>query len=125
METFLYGVLTFLLVLGPLVILHEFGHFFVAKMFGVKVLEYGFGFPPMAAGWWTGNTTIYLTGETWFAPELADNVDAPVTESADGSFESMQPQEYNRPKAGDIVTVRAVEMEPHNVRYRQAYEAVR
>ena len=29
----------------PLVLIHEFGHFLAAKAFGIKVLEFGIGFP--------------------------------------------------------------------------------
>ncbi len=39
-------LLTFLLVLGVLVLAHELGHFVTARLAGVKVLEFGFGFPP-------------------------------------------------------------------------------
>jgi len=37
-------------------IIHEFGHFFVAKRFGIVVEEFGIGYPPYAAeiGWWYG-----------------------------------------------------------------------
>ncbi len=44
-------MLTALLVIAILVLLivaHEFGHFICAKIFGVKVEEFGFGFPPRA-----------------------------------------------------------------------------
>lgn len=37
-----------ILVLSLLVLLHEFGHFIVAKFFGVHVLEFGIGLPPKA-----------------------------------------------------------------------------
>lgn len=37
---------SFLLLLVPLVIIHEVGHFVAAKAFGIKVLEFGIGFPP-------------------------------------------------------------------------------
>jgi regulator of sigma E protease len=40
------SVLPFVGVLLVLVIIHELGHFLTAKAFGVKVLEFGFGFPP-------------------------------------------------------------------------------
>jgi regulator of sigma E protease len=40
-----------LLILG-----HEAGHFFVAKMFGLKVDEFGFGFPPRIAAKKIGDT---------------------------------------------------------------------
>ena len=33
-------------MLVVLVVVHEFGHFITAKLFGVKVLEFGVGFPP-------------------------------------------------------------------------------
>lgn len=36
----------FVLTLLVLVVSHELGHFLVAKRFGVKVLEFGFGIPP-------------------------------------------------------------------------------
>ncbi len=39
-------VLIFLLVLSLLVFVHEFGHFIVAKANGIKVEEFGFGYPP-------------------------------------------------------------------------------
>lgn len=32
--------------LGLIVLLHEMGHFFLARRFGIKVEEFGFGFPP-------------------------------------------------------------------------------
>lgn len=43
---FLGSVLVFILLLGVMVFVHEAGHFFVAKRSGVKVEEFGFGFPP-------------------------------------------------------------------------------
>ena len=40
------SVLSFLIILGFLVFFHELGHFVTAKMAGIKVEEFGFGFPP-------------------------------------------------------------------------------
>lgn len=37
--------LVFLLILSALVLIHEAGHYFVAKKFGIKVEEFGFGLP--------------------------------------------------------------------------------
>ena len=45
------GVLVGLLVLMLLVTLHEFGHFIAARRNGVRVLEFGIGFPPRAVAW--------------------------------------------------------------------------
>lgn len=43
-------LITFIVVLGLLVFVHELGHFMVARRSGVKVEEFGFGFPPRAIG---------------------------------------------------------------------------
>lgn len=42
----LTSIISFLVILGVLVLVHELGHFLFAKGFGIKVLEFGFGFPP-------------------------------------------------------------------------------
>jgi regulator of sigma E protease len=39
-------VLIFLLTLSLLILIHELGHFFAAKAFGMEVEEFGIGFPP-------------------------------------------------------------------------------
>jgi len=43
-------IITFILVLSLLVFVHELGHFWVARRFGLKPKEFGFGFPPRAWG---------------------------------------------------------------------------
>ena len=40
------SLILFFIVLAVLILSHEFGHFSVAKYFGVRVDEFGFGFPP-------------------------------------------------------------------------------
>lgn len=42
--------LIFILVLSGLVLIHEFGHFIVARIIGVKVEEFGIGIPPRMFG---------------------------------------------------------------------------
>lgn len=39
-------IIVFLLVIGVLILVHEFGHFIMAKKIGVKVEEFAIGFPP-------------------------------------------------------------------------------
>lgn len=53
------SVVTFLLLLGVLVLVHELGHFAVAKFFGIRVDEFGMGFPPRAKKLFTRNGTDY------------------------------------------------------------------
>jgi len=48
-------LLAFLSIIG-LLVLHEFGHFIVAKKFGVKVEEFGVGYPPRLFGKKIGET---------------------------------------------------------------------
>ncbi|MBI2446509.1 MAG: RIP metalloprotease RseP [Parcubacteria group bacterium] len=49
-------ILVFILILGILVLVHEFGHFIVAKKSGLTVEEFGFGFPPRIFSWKSGET---------------------------------------------------------------------
>jgi regulator of sigma E protease len=46
-----FGVILGILILTLVVTIHEFGHFIVAKRNGVKVNEFGIGFPPKAKTW--------------------------------------------------------------------------
>ena len=55
----LFSVSVFILVLFVLVIAHEWGHFFMARKFGVRVYEFGFGFPPKIAKIFHKNGTDY------------------------------------------------------------------
>lgn len=45
------GVIVGFLILMALVVAHEFGHFIAARRNGVKVEEFGIGFPPRATAW--------------------------------------------------------------------------
>ncbi|MEK7559309.1 MAG: RIP metalloprotease RseP [Patescibacteria group bacterium] len=49
-------IIVFLLILTLLVLIHEAGHFFVAKFFKIKVEEFGVGLPPRAFGIKRGET---------------------------------------------------------------------
>ncbi len=54
------SVLIFIAILGFLVTAHELGHFAVAKLRGVRVLEFGLGYPPKIFGFKYGETTYTL-----------------------------------------------------------------
>ncbi len=56
------SALPFIGLLLVLVVIHELGHFFAAKIFGIKVLEFGVGFPPRIKGlvWKRGETEYTL-----------------------------------------------------------------
>jgi regulator of sigma E protease len=49
-------IVVFILVLSVLIFVHEFGHFMTAKKSGMRVEEFGFGFPPRIWGKKKGGT---------------------------------------------------------------------
>ena len=64
METVLIAVGSLVPLLLILVVIHEFGHYATARAMGVKVLEFGVGFPPRAFGVYTGNTPVLINSAT-------------------------------------------------------------
>jgi regulator of sigma E protease len=52
-------VVLFIVILGALVIIHELGHFVTARLSGVRVLEFGIGFPPRAKVLRAKGETVY------------------------------------------------------------------
>ncbi len=54
-------IVAFLWVLGILIFVHEFGHFLVAKLVGVKVLKFSLGFGPKLIGTKIGETEYQIS----------------------------------------------------------------
>ncbi|MES2916989.1 MAG: RIP metalloprotease RseP [Pseudomonadota bacterium] len=73
-------VLAAVIVLGPLIAIHEFGHFWVARRLGVKVLTFSIGFGPAFLKWKDRQGTQYqiaaipLGGYVRFADEREGEV---------------------------------------------------
>lgn len=61
-------VISFLIVLGPLIMLHELGHFLMAKRGGIRALEFGMGYPPRARKLWRGKGYIIIDGVRFDTP---------------------------------------------------------
>lgn len=55
------SVFSFILVLGVLIFVHEFGHFLFAKLFGVKVLKFSLGFGNKVIGRKFGETEYLIS----------------------------------------------------------------
>ena len=66
----LLTIITFIIVLSILVFAHELGHFMMARKFGVKAEEFGFGFPPRAFGVYKNNQSRWKI--IWGAKEVKD-----------------------------------------------------
>jgi len=56
----LLTAISFIIILSVLIFVHELGHFLTAKKFGIKVEEFGFGFPPKIFGIKRGETVYSL-----------------------------------------------------------------
>jgi regulator of sigma E protease len=56
MDILSHNLLPFIGILVVLIVVHELGHFITAKLAGVKVLEFGLGYPPRLAGIKRGET---------------------------------------------------------------------
>jgi regulator of sigma E protease len=60
MHSAIVQVLAIILFIGGLILVHELGHFLVAKALGVKVLRFSIGFGPRAFGFRRGETEYWL-----------------------------------------------------------------
>src|SRR5205085_9637743 len=56
-------IFNFVVVLTILVLVHELGHYIFARRFGVRVEEFGLGYPPRALTLWRGKGWIKLQGK--------------------------------------------------------------
>jgi regulator of sigma E protease len=56
MHAFLVSAAAFIVLVGVMVVVHEFGHFLVAKLCGVRVEAFSFGFGPRLFGFKYGDT---------------------------------------------------------------------
>lgn len=83
-------ILIFFVILLALVLVHEWGHFFAARRLGIKVDEFGFGFPPRLASIERGGTRysfnwLPLGGFVKLKGEAGENREEP------DSFASQKP----------------------------------
>jgi regulator of sigma E protease len=58
----LWTILSFLLVIGPLIFIHELGHYYVGRWFGVKADVFSIGFGREIAGWTDKRGTRWKIG---------------------------------------------------------------
>ena len=52
-------IIIFLIILSALIFVHEMGHLLAAKYFGIRVDEFGFGYPPRAKKLFTWRGTLF------------------------------------------------------------------
>ena len=86
MDSLLIALASFIPMLLLLVVVHELGHFWSAKAFGIKVLEFGVGYPPRAFGIYTGRTETLVV---------------PTTVCLNGSLGALRPGQVVRILSGE------------------------
>lgn len=81
-------LIVFVLILSVLILIHELGHFFMARLFKMRVEEFGIGLPPRARGLFSRGGTLFslnwlplggfvkLYGEDMENPEQAASPEA-------------------------------------------------
>ena len=74
MSTTLLGGIIFVLVFAGIILVHELGHFIVARLVKIEVEEFGVGFPPRLLRLWRSKGRI-LIGKDWLA--IPVNYDLP------------------------------------------------
>ncbi len=82
------SIIIFVIILGVLILVHEFGHFIVAIKSGIKVSEFGIGFPPKIAKlfrWKETDFTINAIPFGGFVKIFGENPDEESISGADSS----------------------------------------
>jgi len=86
---------TLIIVLGPIILVHELGHFIFAKLAGVRVEEFGLGYPPRLLKLWRGKGYLEIGTARVIVPagfrlperaKMGTRVDAVASPREDGSF---------------------------------------
>src|SRR5216684_127612 len=87
------SIIAAVVIFSVLIIIHEAGHFFVAKRMGVRVLRFSLGYPPRVWGFRRGETD-YAIGATplgGYVRMLGDEVaEEPSAEAIRGYLEEIE-----------------------------------
>ena len=87
------SILSAVIIFGVLIIVHETGHFLMAKRSGVRVLRYSVGYPPKVFGIRRGETE-YAFGATplgGYVKMLGDEVaEEPTAETLEGYVKELK-----------------------------------
>jgi regulator of sigma E protease len=86
--TVLIAILAFVIGIGILVFVHEFGHFIMARLCGVRVEKFSIGFPPKIFSFKIGETeytlgAIPLGGYVKMAGAIDESLDGEITGAKD------------------------------------------
>ncbi len=90
---FLLTVLAFVAVIGPLVFVHELGHYLVGRWFGVKAEAFSIGFGPELAAWVDRRGTRWRIGAFPLGGYVRFKGDMNAASQADPAWLQLPPSE--------------------------------
>lgn len=88
-------VSTLIALVGPILLVHELGHYILARLAGVRVEEFGFGLPPRMLRLWRGKGYLEINGVRVTIPanfrvtprvKVGTQVDAIVRRKENGTY---------------------------------------
>jgi regulator of sigma E protease len=72
MSTTMLGGVVFVLVFAGIILIHELGHFVVARLLKIEVEEFGVGFPPRLLRLWRGKGSLLIGKDRVIIPKNFD-----------------------------------------------------
>ncbi|MGB5078859.1 MAG: M50 family metallopeptidase, partial [Sphingorhabdus sp.] len=93
---FFVTILAFLTLIGTLVVVHELGHYFVGRFFGVKAEKFSIGFGPQLFGWTDRRGTLWRVGALPLGGYVQFAGDMNPSSQADESWRSLPVNERNQ-----------------------------
>ncbi|HXG93136.1 MAG TPA: RIP metalloprotease RseP [Blastocatellia bacterium] len=107
MGSLLQTIVIFVLVLGGMIVIHEFGHFIVAKLFGVRVDVFSVGFGKRLWGVKKGDTDyrISLIPLGGYVKMAGENLDEKVTGAPDEFMSKPKWQRFCIAVAGPVMNI--------------------
>jgi regulator of sigma E protease len=94
--SFLFTILMFLAVIGPLIFIHELGHYFVGRWFGVKADTFSIGFGHELFGWTDRRGTRWKVGWLPLGGYVKFAGDMNPASTPSDEWLSLPPEERNR-----------------------------
>ncbi|HWP42323.1 MAG TPA: RIP metalloprotease RseP [Blastocatellia bacterium] len=107
MESFLQMAVAFVLVLGAMIVIHELGHFLVAKFFGIRVEVFSVGFGKRLWGIKRGDTDyrLSLIPLGGYVKMAGENLDEQVTGAPDEFMSKPKWQRFLVALAGPAMNI--------------------
>jgi regulator of sigma E protease len=91
-----FSLFAFLLVIGPLVFVHEMGHYWVARWFGVHAETFSIGFGPELGAWTDRRGTRWRVGALPFGGYVKFMGDMGVASEPDPKWLELSPQDRRK-----------------------------